>query len=120
VLEAAFWVTGMGFGGMLTGMGTDPNAAPLIALLAFSMAPTLSEVPASTPGRLFLQRHPIAGATTSAAALAVLVISATSPIADVASASASPSTSHPATSPAMAGMAMGTGSPSTSPHRAKG
>jgi hypothetical protein len=120
VLQAAFWMTGMGLGGMLTGMGTDPNAGPLVALLAFSMMPTLREVPASAPGRLFLQRHPVAGVSTSAATLAVLVISATYPVAAAASESAPPSSSHPATSPAMTGMAMGSGSSSRSSHLAKG
>jgi hypothetical protein len=117
VLQALFWVTGMALGGILTGMGTDPNAAPLVALLAFAMLPTLREVPVSAPGRVFLQRHPVAGVTTSAAAVAVLVISATYPIAAAESASASPNSSHPA---AMAGMSMGS-SRSTSPARtAKG
>jgi hypothetical protein len=113
-LQALFWVTGMAFGGILTGMGTDPNAAPLVALLAFAMVPTLHTVPASAPGRVFVRRHPVAGATTSVVALAVLAISSTYPVA-VASATASGSTS-PSGGSAMAGMAMGA---STS-HSAKG
>jgi hypothetical protein len=116
VLQVLFWVTGMGLGAMLTGMGTDPNAAPLVALLAFSMLPTLRELPAVAPGRLFLQRHPVAGFTTSAAAAAVLVISATYPIAAAASESAPASSSHPA----MAGMAMGSVRSSASSHSVKG
>lgn len=120
LLEAAFWVTGMAFGGILTGMGTDPNAAPLVALLAFAMLPTLHAVPASAPGRAFLQRHPVAGATTSAAALAVLVISATYPVA-AASATASPASSQqPSTTSSMAGMAMGGTSSTTASHATKG
>jgi hypothetical protein len=119
LLEAAFWATGMAFGGILTGMGTDPNAAPLVALLAFAMVPTLYAVPASAPGRAFFQRHPVAGFTTSGAALAVLVISATYPVA-AASASASPATSsQPSTGSSMAGMAMGgsTSRAASSSHR---
>jgi hypothetical protein len=94
----------MALGGILTGMGTDPNAAPLVALLAFAMVPTLHAVPASSPGRVLVARHPVAGAATAAAALAVLVLSSTYPI---ASAAASSSTaSHAASAqPAMAGMA---------------
>jgi hypothetical protein len=116
-LQTIFWVTGMAFGGIMTGMGTDPNAAPLVALLAFAMVPTLHAAPASAPGRVFLRRHPVAGVTTSAAALAVLVLSSTYPIA-AASASASPgSPSHPAAAaPAMAGMAMGRSSSSHTSH----
>jgi hypothetical protein len=110
-LQLAFWVSGMALGGILTGMGTDPNAAPLVALLAFAMVPTLHATPASVPGREFLRRHPVAGVTTSAMALAVLVISATYP---VAAASASATTSNASGSShagsAMAGMAMGAGS----------
>jgi hypothetical protein len=120
ILQGAFWVTGMAFGGILTGMGTDPNAAPLVALLAFAMVPTLHAVPASAPGRAFFQRHPVAGFTTSGAALAVLVISATYPVA-AASASASPATSSRTSTGAssMAGMAMGgsTSTTASSAHR---
>ena len=126
VLQAIFWVTGMAFGAVLTGMGTDPNAAPLVALLAFAMVPTLHAVPVSAPGRVFLRRHPIAGVTTSAAALAVLVLSSTYPVAAAASASASAGTSSPGASaaPAMSAMAMGRSSSSVhashASHAAKG
>lgn len=123
VLQLAFWVSGMALGGILTGMGTDPNAAPLVVLLAFAMVPTLHAAPASVPGREFARRHPVAGVTTSAVALAVLVLSATYPVA-AASASASSSTSgssHVSSStPAMAGMSVGaTSSVSHSSHAAK-
>jgi hypothetical protein len=116
-LQGLYWVTGMALGGMLTGMGTDPNMAPLIALLAFAMLPTVRAVPATSPARELAARHPVAGAATSAAALAVLVLSSTSPIAP-ASASAPPTAgSHPSTAqPAMAGMAMGGSSSSGSGH----
>ena len=119
-VQALFWVTGMAFGGTLTGMGTDPNTAPLVALLAFAMVPTLHAVPARAPGRIFVQRHPVASVTSSAAALAVLVISSTYPIAASASASASTSSSHAATAaPAMTGMSMGSRSSATSSHSTK-
>lgn len=106
-LQGLYWVTGMALGGILTGMGTDPNMAPLIALLAFAMLPTLHAVPARSPGRELVARHPFAGAGTSVAALAILVFSSTYPIA-TASASASPTAAWNSASaqPAMAGMAM--------------
>jgi hypothetical protein len=37
ILNLAYWVLGQGFGGILTGSGTDPNAGPLFILLAFGM-----------------------------------------------------------------------------------
>jgi hypothetical protein len=37
ILNLAYWVIGQGFGGILTGSGTDPNAGPLFILLAFGM-----------------------------------------------------------------------------------
>ncbi len=33
-LNVVYWVVGQGFGGIFTGQGTDPNAAPLFILLA--------------------------------------------------------------------------------------
>ena len=111
-LQALFWITGMALGGMLTGMGTDPNAAPLVALLAFALVPTLHAVPAVAPGRVFIRRHPVAGATTSVVALAVLAVSSAYPVA-AASASASGGSSQSGGS-AMAGMAMGPRTSSTS------
>jgi hypothetical protein len=39
ILNLAYWVLGQGFGGILTGSGTDPNAGPLFILLAFAMYP---------------------------------------------------------------------------------
>jgi hypothetical protein len=117
-VQALFWITGMALGGMLTGMGTDPNSAPLVALLAFAMVPTLHAVPASAPARVFIRRHPVAGATTSVVALAVLAISSAYPVA-AASASASGSSS-PSNGSAMSGMSMGARTSSTSSHTTKG
>jgi hypothetical protein len=83
-------------------------------LLAFAMIPTIHAVPEQAPARALIARHPVAGATTSAAALAVLVLSSTYPIA-AASASASASsagqssTTSSSAAPAMAGMAMPAG-----------
>ncbi len=111
-LEVVFWATGMAFGAMFTGMGTDPNIAPLVALLAFAMVPTLHTVPARAPGRELAARHPVAGAAASLGALAILVLSSTYPVA-AASASASGGSGSSSGS-AMAGMAMG--SSAHSPH----
>lgn len=38
-LNVAYWVFGEGFGGILTGSATDPNAAPLFILLAAALYP---------------------------------------------------------------------------------
>ena len=116
-LQGVYWVTGMAFGGILTGMGTDPNVAPLIALLAFAMVPTLHVVPATSPARELATRHPVAGAAGSAAALAILVLSSTYPIATAAASASPASGSIPSSAqPAMAGMAMGSASSSGSVH----
>jgi hypothetical protein len=39
VLNLAYWVLGQGFGGLITGSATDPNAGPLFVLLAAAMFP---------------------------------------------------------------------------------
>jgi hypothetical protein len=114
-LEAVFWVTGMAFGGMLTGMGTDPNIAPLVALLAYSMVPTLHAVPVRSPGRELADRHPVAGALAAAGALAVLVLSSTYPVAAASASSSASGGGSSSSGSAMAGMAMGSG-PSQSSH----
>jgi hypothetical protein len=47
ILNLAYWVLGQGFGGILTGSGTDPNAGPLFIVLAFGMySPVGVEEPA--------------------------------------------------------------------------
>jgi len=35
-----FWVLGQSFGGILTGLGTDPNAAPLVIVLGLALFPS--------------------------------------------------------------------------------
>ena len=117
-MQGLYWVTGMAMGGILTGMGTDPNAAPLIALLAFAMLPTLHVVPARSPGRELVTRHPVTGTSAPVVALAILVFSSTYPAAIVA-ASASPASASASARPAMAGMAMG-GTTASGSGRAKG
>jgi len=45
-LSLVFWVTGEALGGMLTGLGTDPNAAPLVILLGLTACPLSVGLPA--------------------------------------------------------------------------
>ncbi len=107
LVQLVFWVTGMALGGMLTGLGTDPNIAPLVILLAVAMVPTLSAVPDESPGWELAMRHPVASAVTSGAAFAVLLLGATYPIGAAtaaASASGRPSSSTTSSTSAMAGM----------------
>jgi hypothetical protein len=97
VLELAFWCTGMAFGAMLTGYGTDPNAGPLIALLALALIPVVATVPAEAPIRAILARHPVGVGTVSAAAFAILLLSSTYPVAAAVSSATTPAgTSKPA------------------------
>ena len=109
LVQLVFWTTGMALGGMLTGLGTDPNIAPLVILLAVAMVPTVSTVPQESPGWELAVRHPVASALASGTAFAVLLLGATYPIgAATASASASSSSLPSTTSStsAMAGMEM--------------
>jgi hypothetical protein len=43
VLSLAYWVLGQGFGGLITGSATDPNAGPLFVLLAAAMFPLVGQ-----------------------------------------------------------------------------
>jgi hypothetical protein len=45
-INLVFWVVGQGFGGMFTGVATDPNSAPLLCLLACALYALLRQ-PAS-------------------------------------------------------------------------
>ncbi|HEY1591204.1 MAG TPA: hypothetical protein VGF81_05380 [Solirubrobacteraceae bacterium] len=56
ILNLTYWVLGQGFGGILTGSGTDPNAGPLFIILAFGMYSLVGvEAPAVRT------RHQVAG-----------------------------------------------------------
>jgi hypothetical protein len=46
VVAAVFWVFGQAFGAIMTGGATDPNSAPLLALLALAYWPARAVVPA--------------------------------------------------------------------------
>ncbi|HXA30616.1 MAG TPA: multicopper oxidase family protein [Acidimicrobiales bacterium] len=41
VVALLYWVSGMAFGGILTGTATDPNGGPLFVLLALTLLPTV-------------------------------------------------------------------------------
>jgi len=45
-LSLDYWVFGQSLGGVLTGLGTDPNAAPLFILLAVALFPNTAPTPA--------------------------------------------------------------------------
>jgi len=45
VVAAVIWVFGEALGGILTGVGTDPNSGPLLALLALAYWPLRTTVP---------------------------------------------------------------------------
>jgi len=48
MLNLCYWIFGQGFGGILTGSGTDPNAGPLFVLFALALR-SLTAPRASTP-----------------------------------------------------------------------
>ena len=48
VVAAVFWVFGQAFGEIMTGGATDPNSAPLLALLALAYWPVRAVAPAYT------------------------------------------------------------------------
>jgi hypothetical protein len=56
-LELAFWVSGMALGAVMTGTGTDPNAGPLVALLAVALLPTVVTPPEEAPIRRIIEPH---------------------------------------------------------------
>lgn len=93
-LQVAFWVTGMGLGGILTGMGTDPNIAPLVVLLAVSMLPIVAPTRYAAPAPLaaLVRSRPTVAGGTAAVTFVAILLSATYPLAGSAS-SASPSSS---------------------------
>ncbi|GEM_PF-299535 len=109
VLELAYWVSGQALGGILTGMGTDPNAGPLVLLLALACVPRVVEIPISSlePSearrrtRPALARlvgaHPVATVTTAAGVGALILLSATYP----QTSTGTPSAASMATMPGM-------------------
>jgi hypothetical protein len=78
VLQIGFWISGMALGGILTGQGTDPNAAPLVVLLAVGLAPVAvishQRFFADAPVRVLSQRHPGLAIGSTAAAITLVVL----------------------------------------------
>lgn len=115
LLATAFWVTGEGLGGVLTGMGTDPNAGPLVVLLAAALLPACVPVRLDTPSpaRRLARMHP--GLVTAAMGSLgmALLLGATYPANAPARATAVASTDATAAMAGMPGMggASGTGIP---------
>jgi hypothetical protein len=53
-LSIDYWVLGQSFGGITTGIATDPNAGPLFVLLALALFPNGApsvQAPTSEPAR---------------------------------------------------------------------
>ncbi|MHB1583951.1 MAG: hypothetical protein ACYCU7_16400 [Acidimicrobiales bacterium] len=82
-LALAMWVTGMGLGNVMTGMGTDPQTGPVVLLLAVSLAPWRVPVRATagTPLSALLAWNRSATWGMASAAGAALLLSATYPVA---------------------------------------
>ncbi len=80
VLAVAVWTLGQGFGGLLTGMATDPNSGPLLLLAVAAYWPvhaaTTARAPATAP------RAPAAAPWTPAAAAWTPAAAAPVPAAD--------------------------------------
>ncbi len=106
-LELVLWVTGQALGGILNGMATDPNAGPLIVLLAIALLPTVVPVRASvrTPISSMLRWHRPTTWGIGAGIAATLLLSATYPVA-TASASSTSSHAHLQAATAMPAMSM--------------
>ena len=100
VLELAFWVTGQAVGGVLTGMGTDPNVGPVVVLLALAAVPAAVEVRVVATGSLphvgrvlqpralgarLLASKPIVSGAVGAGIAALLLLAATYPAASAGS-----------------------------------
>jgi hypothetical protein len=78
-----FWVTAQGFGGVLTGSGTDPNTGPLIIILACAMVPrTVTDRSAwVSPLDRLRHRHPALSGAGAVGFLCTLLLAATYPAA---------------------------------------
>ncbi len=115
ILELIFWITGQGVGGLLTGMGTDPNTGPLVAFLAIAAIPRAVPVTQSFPtmSSTFIKAsRPGTVGALGAGIGALLLMAATYPAAGLVSASGS--TSQLASATSMSAMNMGSSSQSSS------
>ncbi|HUY85937.1 MAG TPA: hypothetical protein VMU77_02385, partial [Acidimicrobiales bacterium] len=107
-LELIFWISGQALGGTMTGMGSDPNAGPLVALLALAIVPTAVAIkaPQTAIATRIARINPIALGSATAGLAAAMLLSATYPgaaLESASSSSASGTSTSNSTSP-MAGM----------------
>jgi hypothetical protein len=82
-LSLVFWVTGQALGGLLSGGATDPNAGPLLVLLALAVAPgaALSRAGETVvPAALLLERRARLASGVIGAALVLPVLVAAIPV----------------------------------------
>ncbi len=113
-LALVFWVTGQGLGGILTGSGTDPNAGPLLVLLAVATLPTvLAPAGSLTPAARLAERRPgwlmagLAGLIVLPVSVAAIPLaSSAAPASSGKSGSAATVASSSAGSSSMPGMSM--------------
>ncbi len=113
-LELLFWVSGQAFGGMLTGMGTDPNTGPLVALLGLAAVPVMVEVPIHPTDALHAPRsvapvlrriitsRPIPVSMATAGLGGLLLLSATYPLASTGASASSVMADMPGMQPVVA------------------
>ncbi len=114
-VAAVLWITGQAVGGVMTGMGTDPQAGPLLILLGATFLPLVHDpATASVPAAAAFGRHPswatlgIVAVAVVPAAVAVIpessAVAASSPSTAASKAPASPNASM--NMPGMNGMNM--------------
>jgi hypothetical protein len=116
-LSVLFWVIGQGLGGILTGMGTDPSAGPLVVLLGAAVLPTVLD-PVGSPvlfTRAFERHRPWATLGTIAlimvpVAVAVIPEASAGAVAHPSVATARSTSTSKASTPAVSGMSMSMGS----------
>lgn len=119
VLEILFWVSGQSLGGVLTGIGSDPNSGPVVVLLALSVMPTVVEARAAAPARdatgpkpealpsvlrRLLAWNPIATGAFASGLGALLLLAATYPQPVAAAAASALTGSESSGASSMAGM----------------
>lgn len=65
ILNVLFWVFFQSLGGLLSGLSTDPDTAPLIVLLALCIWPVVDSLKVAQPSRGEVRRQPVGTATPS-------------------------------------------------------
>lgn len=82
LVALAMWVTGQGLGGILTGMGTDPNAGPLLVVLAAALLPAWvpARLDAPSPALRLARARPAWAAMAVTGLGVALLLGATYPV----------------------------------------